>query len=211
MPATIIFRYFAALSSRQQEQLQQIGPLYTTWNQRLNLISRRDIDHIYLKHVLHSLSIAKVVTFMPGTRVLDVGTGGGFPGIPLAILFPKTKFHLVDAIGKKVRAVQQIAATLGLRNVSIEQTRVEYVTAQYDFVLGRAVTNLIAFYNWVQYNIIQYHRHPIPNGILYLKGQEPLSLTTMYRTYAIQDFFDEPFFTTKQIVHITGSQKNQRS
>ena len=173
------------------------------WNKKLNLISRRDIDHIYLKHVLHALSIAKVITFIPGARVLDVGTGGGFPGIPLAILFPKTQFHLVDAIGKKVRAVQQIAAALGLSNVSVQQIRAEQVTAQYDFILGRAVTNLVAFYSWVKHNVAPHHRHPIPNGILYLKGNEPISLPTIHRTYAIQNFFDEPFFETKQLVHIT--------
>ena len=206
MSATIIFHYFDALSIRQQEQFQQIGPLYTSWNKKLNLISRKDIDHIYLKHVLHALSIAKVITFIPEAHVLDVGTGGGFPGIPLAILFPKTQFHLVDAIGKKVRAVQEIATTLGLHNVSVQQIRAEHITGKYDFVLGRAVTNLGAFYSWVQHNIAPRHRHLIPNGVLYLKGKEPVSLPTTYRTYSIQDFFDEPFFETKQLVYIMYDQ-----
>jgi 16S rRNA (guanine527-N7)-methyltransferase len=202
MPSDVIFHYFGNLSTKQQDQFKQIGPIYTAWNEKLNLISRKDIDHIYLKHVLHALSIAKVVTFKPGTHVLDVGTGGGFPGIPLAIMFPQTQFHLIDSIGKKIYAVQHIAEELGLANVVIHQIRVENIKKQYDFILGRAVTSLVTFYGWVKNNISSHDRHSIPNGILYLKGKEPLQMPTQYRAYLIHDFFDDPFFETKQLVHL---------
>jgi len=207
MTAAIIFRYFDALSTKQQKQFQQIGPVYKSWNQRLNLISRKDIDYLYLKHVLHSLSIAKITSFVPGARVLDVGTGGGFPGIPLAIMFPQAQFHLIDSTGKKIRAVQQIAETLALTNVTTEQVRAENVGAQYDFVLGRAVTNLEAFHGWVKNNIAHQNRHNIPNGILYLQGQETITVPVQYATYAIRDFFEAPFFETKQLVHLMGNAK----
>jgi 16S rRNA (guanine527-N7)-methyltransferase len=202
MPSDVIFHYFSNLSTKQREQFRQIGPIYTAWNEKLNLISRKDIEHIYLKHVLHALSIAKVVTFKPGTHVLDVGTGGGFPGIPLAIMFPQAQFHLIDSIGKKIYAVQHIAAELGLANVATHQIRVENMKKQYDFILGRAVTSLITFYGWVKKNISCDDRHSIPNGILYLKGKEPIQIPTQYRTYPIHDFFDDPFFATKQLTHL---------
>ena len=202
MTSAIIFRYFDALSTKQKNQFRQIGSIYESWNQKLNLISRNDINYIYLKHILHSLSIAKIVSFEPGTRVLDVGTGGGFPGIPLAIMFPQTQFHLIDSIGKKIRAVQQIAETLELANVSTNQIRAENVEEQHDFVLGRAVTNLDSFYHWVKNNIADHDRHNIPNGILYLQGQEMVTMSVQHATYAIRNFFDDPFFETKQLVHL---------
>lgn len=198
----IIFYYFDNLSTKQREQFKQIGPIYTAWNKKLNLISRKDVEHIYLKHVLHALSIAKVVTFQPGTHVLDVGTGGGFPGIPLAIMFPQVQFHLVDSIGKKIHAVQHIAEELGLANVTTHQIRVENMKKQYDFILGRAVTSLVTFYGWVKNNISFYDRHSIPNGILYLTGKEPIQMPTPHRTYLIHDFFGDSFFATKQLVHL---------
>ena len=202
MSPAIIFHYFDTLSDRQKKQFHQIGPIYKSWNQKLNLVSRNDINHIYLKHVLHALSIAKAVAFKPNTKILDVGTGGGFPGIPLAILFPKARFHLIDSIGKKIRAVRYIAEALELSNVVTDQVRAENVEEQYDFVLGRAVTNLVAFCSWVKDNVSCYHQHGIPNGILYLQGPERVTLPMKHATYTIRDFFDDPFFETKQLVHI---------
>lgn len=201
---TLVFQHFPNLSAQQQAQFQQIAPLYQTWNSKLNLISRQDIDHLYLKHVLHSLAIAKVVSFEPGTCILDVGTGGGFPGIPLAILFPQAKFHLVDSIGKKVRAVQHIVEELALTNVTTEQVRVENMDAKYDFILGRAVSSLATFYGWVGNKIADTDRHATPNGILYLKGIDTQleDVPRQHHTYAIHDFFADPFFETKQLVHL---------
>lgn len=202
MSSTIIFYYFDALSIKQQEQFKQIGAIYKAWNKKLNLVSRNDIHHIYLKHVLHALSIAKVISFKPATQVMDVGTGGGFPGIPLAIMFPKAQFHLIDSVGKKIRAVQHIAEELGLANVTAGQIRAENMTGQYDFILGRAVTRLTAFYGWVKNNISPHDRHSISNGILYLKGNEPIQIPVQNHTYAIRYFFDDPFFETKQLIHL---------
>jgi 16S rRNA (guanine527-N7)-methyltransferase len=202
MSSTIIFHYFDTLSAKQREQFEKIGPIYERWNAKLNLVSRKDMQHIYLKHVLHALSIAKVISFEPNTQVLDVGTGGGFPGIPLAIMFPQVRFYLVDSIGKKVCAVQHITEELGLANVSTQQIRAEDIEGKYDFILGRAVTNLVSFYGWVRNNIACYNRHSIPNGILYLKGEEPIQISVPYSTYAIRDFFNELFFETKQLVHL---------
>lgn len=207
LDASIVFHHFDALSPRQQEQFRQIAPVYKAWNERLNLISRQDIAHIYLKHVLYALSIAKVVAFKPGTRVLDVGTGGGFPGIPLAIMFPQAQFQLIDSIGKKIQAVQHIAEELGLANVATRQIRAEKVAVQYDFVLGRAVTSLETFYGWVKNNIAGTARHSIPNGILYLKGIATIAMPVQHRTYAICDFFADPFFETKQLVHLMNDER----
>lgn len=208
MSSAIILRYFDDLSAKQQQQFQQTGLIYESWNQKINLVSRKDIDHIYLKHILHALSIAKVISFMPGTQILDVGTGGGFPGIPLAIMFPQVRFHLIDSIGKKIRAVQHIAESLRLSNVSTDQVRAEHIEGKYDFVLGRAVTNLHAFYDWVKNNISGYHQHSIPNGILYLQGEKSTTPLVPYAIYAIRDFFDDPFFETKQLVHLTSDESS---
>lgn len=199
---SIVFHHFGDLTPRQQEQFRQIAPVYKAWNEKLNLISRKDIDHLYLKHVLYSLCIAKVVAFKAGARVLDIGTGGGFPGIPLAIMFPQTQFHLIDSIGKKVRAVAHIAEELALANVTTRQIRAEKIEEQYDFVLGRAVTSLETFYSWVKNNVASTALHSIPNGILYLKGKESMTMPAPHHTYAIQDLFDDPFFETKQLVHL---------
>lgn len=205
---TLVFQHFTNLSARQQAQFRQIAPLYQTWNNQLNLISRQDIDHLYLRHVLHSLAIAKVVSFESGARILDVGTGGGFPGIPLAILFPQADFHLIDSIGKKVRAVQHIAEGLELTNVTTQQIRAEKLDGQYDFILGRAVTNLTTFYGWIKNKLVGKTRHDIPNGILYLKGADTQleDIPLQHRTYAIHDFFEDPFFETKQLVHLFRQQ-----
>ena len=205
-PPLSFLQHLDPLSPAQQAQFEQIGPLYRAWNAKLNLISRKDIEHLAIRHVLHSLSIARVVTFQPASRVLDVGTGGGFPGIPLAILFPQTQFYLIDSIGKKINAVQHIANALALHNVVTHQVRAEAVAEKFDFVLGRAVTKLDVFCSWVKDNLKQQSHHSIPNGILYLKGDDPVQTAMPHRVYALCDFFEDPFFATKQLVHLTPQQ-----
>lgn len=200
--AALVFQYFSYLSTTQQAQFRQISPIYQEWNACINLISRKDIDRLYLRHVLYSLSIAKVVAFKPGTAILDVGTGGGFPGIPLAILFPQVHFHLIDSVGKKIKAVQGIAQALGLTNVTTQSIRAEAVEGHYDFILGRAVTNLDTFCGWVKDRLSSNSQHDMLNGILYLRGDEPISLPLNYHSYSISQFFNEPFFQTKQLVHM---------
>jgi 16S rRNA (guanine527-N7)-methyltransferase len=204
--ASTIFRYFANLSATQQAQFQKLDVLYREWNEKINVISRKDIDNLYLNHVLHSLGIAKVMAFKPGATVLDVGTGGGFPGIPLAILFPKTRFHLVDSIGKKITVVNAVAAELGLENVKGEQIRAEQLKDEYDFIVSRAVTRLTEFYGWVYRKVKAKSVHPLSNGILYLKGgdldKELSELKRPYTVYALSDFFTEDFFETKKFVHV---------
>ncbi|MEQ9593468.1 MAG: 16S rRNA (guanine(527)-N(7))-methyltransferase RsmG, partial [Cyclobacteriaceae bacterium] len=169
--AAILSKYFAELSENQQTQFASLGILYKEWNDKINVISRKDTDNIYVNHVLHSLGIAKVVTFKKGANILDVGTGGGFPGIPLAILFPDVEFHLVDSIGKKITVVTEIVKELGLKNVVAEKTRAEEIKGkQYDFVVSRAVTRMKEFYGWVQHKVKKISIHELDNGILYLKG-----------------------------------------
>ncbi|MCD4696710.1 MAG: 16S rRNA (guanine(527)-N(7))-methyltransferase RsmG [Bacteroidales bacterium] len=202
----IILKYFPTLTESQIEKFQQLGSLYSEWNQRINLISRKDIGHLYERHVLHSLSIAKVLNFLPGTKILDVGTGGGFPGIPLAILFPESSFHLVDSIGKKITVVKEVKTALGLKNVSQEQKRAEELSGNYDFIVSRAVTSLPVFYKWVKHLIKKESRHHIKNGILYLKGgdfADELNSTPMAaKVYSISSIFEENFFETKSVVHL---------
>ena len=168
--ATLIETYFPSLTARQRTQVEQLRDLYTYWNDRINVISRKDIDNIYVNHVLHSLGIAKVLAFKPGASVLDVGTGGGFPGIPLAILFPETHFHLVDSIGKKMTVVTEVAKALELKNVRAEQIRAEQLKGKYDFIVSRAVTRMKEFYGWVHNKVKKESIHSLDNGILYLKG-----------------------------------------
>lgn len=209
-PRTIVFQpgieiiahYFSNLSARQRMQFEQLGMLYQEWNKRLNLISRQDLPNLYLRHVLHALSIAKIIQFKSATTVLDVGTGGGFPGIPLAILFPDTSFHLVDSIAKKIHAVQAIAAALSLGNVTTQAVRAESLTNRYDFILGRAVTRLDIFLSWVEDKIAPHSLNTLPNGILYFKGDEPIHLTQSHHIYHLIDFIQDPFFETKQLIHI---------
>jgi 16S rRNA (guanine527-N7)-methyltransferase len=202
----IILKYFAGLTSGQQEKLSMLGPLYRDWNEKINLISRKDIDGLYEKHILHSLSIAKIIRFSGGTRILDVGTGGGFPGIPLAIMFPEVSFHLIDSIGKKINVVKSIAAALKLDNVEAEQIRVELVKAKYDFVVSRAVTQLPEFVKWTGKNVSKVQRNAMPNGILYLKGgiQEEEIKPFKHRIclFNLSDFFSEPWFETKKVIYI---------
>ena len=202
----IITKYFSGLTDHQINQFAQLKELYTFWNDQINVISRKDIDELYERHVLHSLAIAKVVSFQKGTRVLDVGTGGGFPGIPLAILFPEVQFHLVDSIGKKIKVVNEVADALGLNNLTPEQQRAEKVKGQFDFVVSRAVTRMKPFLAWVRQKVKTKGRNQIDNGILALKGgdleEELDEVRRPYKLYDLSDYFDEPFFETKKVAHL---------
>ncbi len=202
----IITKYFPGLTPLQREQLSLLYPLYSDWNAKINVISRKDIEQLYERHVLHSLGIARVTGFAPGSRVADIGTGGGFPGIPLAILFPEAQFRLVDSIGKKITVVKEVAAALGLGNVVAEQSRAENLAGKYDFVVSRAVTALPEFVRWVKPLIARENNNDIKNGILYLKGgdfgQELGAIPMRSRVYPLSDYFSEDFFQTKAVVHI---------
>jgi len=202
----IIRKYFPDLSETQLNRVAQLKELYNYWNGQINVISRKDIDNLYVNHVLHSLAISRAVTFLDGSKVLDVGTGGGFPGIPLAILFPNVQFHLVDSIGKKIKVVEAVAAGLNLENVSCEQIRAEQLKDKYDFVVSRAVTSLPEFVSWIQGKISKQHRHKIKNGIFYLKGgdleEELKPFRKIATTFDISDFFKEEYFNTKKIVYL---------
>ncbi|GAB3710073.1 16S rRNA (guanine(527)-N(7))-methyltransferase RsmG [Spirosoma flavus] len=206
MDIDLILKYFPDLTPLQKERFAALDGIYRDWNAKINVISRQDIDALYEKHILHSLGIAKIVSFKPGTEILDVGTGGGFPGIPLAILFPLVDFHLVDSIGKKIKVVQEVTDALGLTNVKAEQIRVEQLKTTYDFVVSRAVTRLKPFLGWVRYKIHKAGNNDRPNGVLYLKGgdlaEELAEVTDRYRVYELSDYFDEPFFETKKVIYI---------
>ncbi|MFD2932681.1 16S rRNA (guanine(527)-N(7))-methyltransferase RsmG [Spirosoma flavum] len=206
MNIDLILKYFPKLTDEQQERFTALDGLYRDWNAKINVISRQDIDALYEKHILHSLGIAKVVSFKPGTEILDVGTGGGFPGIPLAILFPMADFHLVDSIGKKIKVVQEISNALGLTNVKAEQIRVEQLNTTYDFVVSRAVTRLNPFLGWMRYKIHKAGNNDRPNGVLYLKGgdltEELAEVPDRYRVYDLSDYFEEPFFETKKLIYV---------
>ena len=202
----IILKYFPDLLEKQIKQFSQLQDLYNEWNSQINVISRKDMDNLYLKHVLHSLAIAKVVSFADGTKVLDVGTGGGFPGIPLAILFPNVEFLLVDSIGKKIKVVNEVANSIGLKNLRAEHKRAEQVNGQFDFVVSRAVTKMKVFQQWVRKRISTKQRNIIFNGILYLKGgdlTEELKGIKNVELYNIPNFFAEEFFETKKVVYIS--------
>ena len=200
-----ILQHFPNLSVVQKKQFEQLEGLYQDWNAKINVISRKDIDELYTKHVLHSLAIAKIQKFEPGSYVLDVGTGGGFPGIPLAILFPETRFYLIDVILKKINVVKAVAEALGLKNVKAEQIRAENVKGDFDFIVSRAVTNMPDFVLWVKDKIKKQNKHELKNGILYLKGgdlTEELASFPKATEYTIADFFEDPFFETKKVVHL---------
>ena len=200
-----IIKQFPNLTDNQVQQFQKLEALYHDWNAKINVISRKDIDELYTKHVLHSLAIAKVQPFEPGTFVLDVGTGGGFPGIPLAILFPETRFFLIDVIAKKIKVVQAVADALELKNVKAEQLRAENVKGDFDFIVSRAVTNMPDFYSWVKDKIKKQNKHELKNGILYLKGgdlTEELASFPKATEYNISNFFSDEFFETKKVVHL---------
>lgn len=206
MDTAIIDHYFTDLTAIQHKQFALLGPLYREWNEKINVISRKDIDNLYINHVLHSLGIAKVISFKANAEVLDVGTGGGFPGIPLAILFPETNFHLVDSIGKKITVVKAVAEGLGLKNVKAQQVRVEETRGTYDFIISRAVARMGEFYSWVKNKSKKESRHNLDNGILYLKGgdldEELDELKKPYALYSLSDYFQEAFFETKKVVFI---------
>lgn len=200
-----ILKYFPNLTDLQIEQFQKLDFLYHDWNEKINVISRKDIDSLYTKHILHSLGIAKVMKFEPRATVLDVGTGGGFPGIPLAILFPETRFYLIDVIAKKIRVVQGVVDALELKNVKAEQKRAELVKGDFDFIVSRAVTNMPDFVSWIKDKIKKQHKHMLKNGILYLKGgdlTEELKDFPSATLYDLADFFEDEFFETKKVVHL---------
>jgi 16S rRNA (guanine527-N7)-methyltransferase len=204
--ASIITKYFPDLSPKQFQQFADLGSLYKEWNEKINVISRKDIDNLYVNHVLHSLGIAKIISFLPGADILDVGTGGGFPGIPLAILFPQSRFHLVDSIGKKITVVKEVSKAIGLTNVKAEQLRAEQLKNRYDFIVSRAVTEMKEFYGWVHHKVKKESLHSLDNGILYLKGgdldEEMEKLKKPYSLYDLRNFFKEEFFETKRVVYL---------
>lgn len=205
MPADIVFKYFHNFSDEQQQQFNNLGHLYQDWNQKINVVSRRDIDELYLRHVLHSLAIARIISFLPKAEVLDVGTGGGFPGIPLAIAFPQTNFTLVDAIGKKIKVVEEVAEGLGLKNVNTCHTRVEELNGEFDFIVSRAVAAMPTFVHWVRGKIKKKSGHTLKNGILYLKGGDLTEELKDYKTVQVFDlkqYFEEDFFETKKLVYL---------
>ena len=200
-----IAHYFPELSKQQYQQFEQLEELYKTWNAQINVISRKDIDALYEKHVLHALGIAKVQSFKSGAKVLDVGTGGGFPGIPLAILFPKVKFYLIDSIGKKIKVVQAVADALNLNNVEARHQRAQEFKQPVDFVVSRAVTRMEDFVPWVKKNIKNKGTHRLGNGILYLKGgdlSEELAPFPKAEQFALTQYFEETFFETKKVVYL---------
>jgi len=202
----LITKYFPDLTNDQLDKFSLLEELYLEWNSRINVISRKDMEHFYERHVLHSLGIAKVMQFLPGAQVLDVGTGGGFPGIPLAILFPETKFVLVDSIGKKIKVVQEVAVAAGITNVVAIKARAEEVKGKYDFVVSRAVTTLPDFIKWVEKKLKLESRNTLQNGILYLKGgdleAELAPLQKKCQVFSLGDYFEEAFFETKKVVHV---------
>lgn len=204
----LIRKYFPALSPTQLSQFEQLLPLYTGWNAKINVISRKDIEHLYLHHVLHSLSIAKVIQFQPGTKVLDIGTGGGFPGIPLAILFPDTQFHLTDSIKKKIRVVEEVKNALQLKNVTADWKRAEEVSGQYHFVVSRAVSYLKTLYTWSRNKISEEQFNDLPNGLLALKGgdinDELDAMEKLPQLFPVSDFFKEEYFREKWVVYLKG-------
>lgn len=200
-----ILKQFPDLSENQILQFQKLQALYEDWNAKINVISRKDIDELYTRHVLHSLGIAKIIEFCPGSKIMDVGTGGGFPGIPLAILYPEVDFYLIDVIAKKIKVVNEVATGLGLKNVKAEQKRAELVKQEFDFIVSRAVTNMPDFVSWVDDKVSKKQNHELANGILYLKGGDLTEELAAYKTvqlYNLPDFFEEEFFETKKVVYL---------
>lgn len=202
----ILTKYFPDLSSEQIQQFGQLEELYTFWNAQINVISRKDTDNFYTHHVLHSLGIAKICEFKPGSSILDIGTGGGFPGIPLAILFPETSFVLVDSIGKKIKVVNEVAHALGLKNVTSHHARAEEIKGDFDFIVSRAVTQMPIFLTWVKGKVKKKSEHDLVNGILYLKGgdlsEEMKPVRHLHKEFLLSDSFEEPFFETKKVIYV---------
>lgn len=206
----VVQKYFPNLTLSQAEQFQKLEALYGAWNAKINVISRKDIASLYTHHVLHSLGIAKVQCFHSGARILDVGTGGGFPGIPLAIMFPEVDFYLVDSIGKKVHVVSEISKSLGLKNVSADHLRAAQVKGRFDFIVSRAVTNMPDFVKWVRGKVAKEQKHALDNGILALKGgdlSEELSVFAKASLFDLSEHFEEAFFQTKKVVHLPLKQR----
>lgn len=198
-----ILKYFPNLTDEQISQFSRLKELYMNWNEKINVISRKDIDELYIRHVLHSLAIAKVIEFKENSDILDVGTGGGFPGIPLAIFFPKVRFHLIDSIQKKILVVDEVSKGLGLKNIKAEALRAEKIKSKYDFIISRAVTQMPKFIGWVRNKIKNENKNILPNGILYLKGgdlEEELKDFNNIEIFSISDFFSNEFFKTKKVV-----------
>lgn len=202
----LILKYFPDLTEDQKEKFERLKDLYLHWNAQINVISRKDTESFYEHHVLHSLGIARIQSFKPGASVLDIGTGGGFPGIPLAILFPETQFHLVDSIGKKIKVVEEVSKALNLTNVKATHARAEMIQGQYDFIVSRAVTAMSAFLPWTKGKIKPESIHPLKNGILYLKGgdlsEEMASVQRHWKFYPLKEQFSEDFFETKGVVYV---------
>jgi 16S rRNA (guanine527-N7)-methyltransferase len=202
----IVLKYFPDITEKQKNLFSQLQELYTIWNAQINVISRKDIDALYEKHVLHSLGIAKVYQFAPGSKVLDVGTGGGFPGIPLAIMFPDVHFHLVDSIGKKIKVVNEISAALGLANLTAQHERAENVKGTYDFVVSRAVARMKPFIAWIHQTFENRSINTLDNGIFYLKGgdleEELTEAKRPYQEHLLSEFFEEEFFETKKVIYV---------
>lgn len=206
-----MIKYFPNLSEEQIRQFTALRELYTDWNSKINVISRKDIDNLYEHHILHSLGIAKVIKFAPGTNIMDLGTGGGFPGIPLAILFPECKFHLVDSIGKKIKVATEVSNSIGLKNVKLSHSRGEEIKDKYHFVVTRAVMPLIDLMKTIKKNIGNEQFNLLPNGIIALKGgelnAEMASMKNICTTWDLKDYFNEEFFETKKVVHVTVNNK----
>ena len=204
----LILKYFPDLTEEQKRQFAALYDLYTDWNSKINVISRKDIENLYEHHVLHSLGIAKVIRFKPGTKVMDLGTGGGFPGIPLAILFPEVQFHLVDSIGKKVRVATEIAGSIGLKNVTTRHARAEEEKQLFDFVVSRAVMPLTDLLKIIRKNISPKQQNALPNGLICLKGgeleRETMPVKNKTTMWNLKEFFGEEFFETKQVVYVAN-------
>ncbi len=206
MEASLIYKYFPDLSSQQKNQIEQLFPLYNNWNEKINVVSRKDIDQLYERHVLHSLAVAKFIGFQPGSDILDLGTGGGFPGIPLAIIYPSARFHLVDSINKKITVVKAVSEELGLQNLTAEHLRVEKVKGKYDFIISRAVAKTKLLANWTNQKIKEESRHSKDNGLILLKGgdlnEEMKDYGKPYTQTRLSNYFKESFFETKYIIHV---------
>ena len=201
----LILKYFPNLTETQIKQFEALEGLYKDWNAKINVVSRKDIDELYLRHVLHSLAIAKVIQFTDGSSVLDVGTGGGFPGVPLAILFPECKFHLVDSINKKLKVINAVCEAIELTNVKTTHSRVEAIDETYDFIVSRAVTAMPEFTKWIKGKIAKQQNNELKNGILYLKGgdlTEELKQYTNVKAYLLSDYFEDHFFETKKVIYL---------
>lgn len=206
MNEEIIFQYFKDINDEQRAQFRALGPLYQEWNAKINVISRKDIDNLYMHHVLHSLGIAKVVNFRQGSNILDIGTGGGFPGIPLAILFPNCKFKLIDSIGKKTRVAAAVANAIGLKNVVVEHRNVIEEKNKYDFVVSRAVMNATDLVRLIRKNISKEQRNALPNGLICLKGGDMTEEVAPFKNHSeiwnLKSYFDDEFFDTKKVMYI---------